>query len=807
MVLLERSEHLDVLSVALGEAQHGAGRIVLLGGEAGIGKSALVEQFIRTRCATATVLLGGCDALFTPRPLGPFLDMAPDLPVEAPHLMSGQTDWRALSATILTWLRATGRPVVLVVEDAHWADEATLDLLTFLGRRIQQTSALLLITYRDDELAPHHPLRRLLGDLPSSAAHRLSLQTLSQQAVATLAEQAGLAAAELYANTGGNPFFVTEMLAHADAHVPVTVRDVVLARAARLAPEARAVLDLVAIVPGALELWVVMLTLHPEPASVDACLECGLITLGPRGLTFRHELARRAVESVISPMRARALHAQTLHALTDHDAEQVPLARLVHHAVNADDAALIGQLAPRAARQASAMGALPPGAPLRLGAGAGFAGDRLDPAVDLAIRGNLDVLVFEVLAERTIALAQRRRRDGSGPGFDERLVERMAAVLPATLRQKTCVITNGGAADPRAGGLAVRDLAREQGLGSCRVAVVTGDDILARLDLGATVLETGEPLAAYRERLVSANAYLGIAPLLQALEAAPDVVIAGRTSDAALFLAPLVHRFGWALDDWNLLACGSVVGHLLECAGQLTGGYFADGLRKQVPGLARLGFPYADVRADGTAVVTKLPGTGGRVDRATCLEQLLYEVEDPARYLTPDVVVDMRGVLLEENGLDAVWVSGAIGQPAPETLKVSVGVDGGFTGTGAISYAGPGCVRRAQLAAAIVCERWAEVYQRDPAGLQLDLIGQTSCTPWRGVGAQEGAEPPEVRLRVAVQAFERRTAVDLAREVEALYTNGPAGGGGVEVAVRDTVAVLSTLVPRALVTPQVEVLE
>jgi hypothetical protein len=444
---------------------------------------------------------------------------------------------------------------------------------------------------------------------------------------------------------------------------------------------------------------------------------------------------------------------------------------------------------------------------MRLGAGAGFAGDRVDPAVELATRGGLDVLVFEVLAERTIALAQRRQRSGSGPGFDDRLTERIAAVLPAAMSQRTRIITNGGAADPRGGGLAIRETAQRLGFPGCRIAVVTGDDVLARLDLDSSiVLETGEPLAHYQGRLVSANAYLGIVPLLTALEAEPDVIVAGRTTDVALFLAPLVHRFGWALDGWDILARGSVVGHLLECAGQLTGGYFADGVRKHVPNLARLGFPYADVQADGSALVSKLPETGGRVDRMTCLEQLLYEVENPSGYLTPDVIVDMRGISLCEVGPDAVHVTGALGRPAPETLKVSVGIDGGFVGTGAISYAGPGCLARAQLAAAIIQERWADVYGRDPSALQMDLIGLTSSAPWLGVNIPVASEPPEVRLRVAVQAFERRAAVELAREVEALYTNGPAGGGGVEAAVRDTVAVISTLVPRGLVETKVEIL-
>jgi hypothetical protein len=446
-------------------------------------------------------------------------------------------------------------------------------------------------------------------------------------------------------------------------------------------------------------------------------------------------------------------------------------------------------------------------ASVRVGSGAGFAGDRIDPAIDLVARGDLDVLVFEVLAERTIALAQRRRRSGQGPGFDDRLEERVAAVLPGAMRRRTIVVTNGGAADPRGGAAAVRALARELGLPGCRVAVVTGDDVTDRLDLNAcTVLGSGEPLSGYRDRLISANAYLGTAPLVEALACEPDVVVAGRTTDPALFLAPLVRAFGWAPDDWDRLAGGTVIGHLLECGGQAIGGYFADGARKHVPDLARLGFPYVDARPDGSGTLSKLPDAGGRVDRAACLEQLLYEVEDPAAYLTPDVTVDFRAVRLEESGPDAVRVSGARGRAPPDTLKASVAVDGGFVGVGEISYAGHSCLARARLAAEIVRERWTAVHRRDAAALHASLIGLTSCTPWRGLGEPDAVEPPEVRLRVAVRDFDRRVAVALAREVESLYSNGPAGGGGVETVVRDTVALLPTLVPRDLVRPTVELL-
>ncbi len=443
---------------------------------------------------------------------------------------------------------------------------------------------------------------------------------------------------------------------------------------------------------------------------------------------------------------------------------------------------------------------------LRIGAGAGFAGDRLEPAVALVEEAKLDAIVFELLAERTIALAQRRKRTTSGVGYDERLLRRLAAVLPQALEKGTKIITNGGAADPQSAGLAVKALAQGLGLPKCRVAVVTGDEISTRLNPArCTVLETGESLSVYQERIVSVNAYLGSASLVEALAQGADVIITGRTADAALFLAPLVYRFGWSADDWPRLAAGTVVGHLLECAGQLTGGYFADGVRKTVPALARLGFPYADVDETGSALMAKLPQSGGRLDRATCLEQLLYEVEDPSRYLTPDVVVDFRQVALSEVAPDQVLVQGAVGLPAPATLKASVGIDDGFVGSGAISYAGPGCVARAQMAAAIIQERWESLYGRDATDLHITLIGQNSCTPWQPVSLPV-QEPPEVRLRLAVQSIDRQTAVDLVEEVEALYTNGPAGGGGVEMSVKPTVGILSVVVDRKLVEPRVAII-
>ncbi|KZY33449.1 ABC transporter substrate-binding protein, partial [Roseovarius sp. HI0049] len=343
---------------------------------------------------------------------------------------------------------------------------------------------------------------------------------------------------------------------------------------------------------------------------------------------------------------------------------------------------------------------------VRIGAGAGFSGDRIEPAVDLAERGALDFLVFECLAERTIALAQQAKLADPRAGYDTMLERRMRAVLPACVRAGTRIVTNMGAANPLAGAEAVRRVARDLGLTGLKVAAVTGDDVFDRIaDL--PLAETGCTAGALGERLVSANAYTGATGIVAALDAGAEVVICGRASDPALFLAPLVHSYGWAMDDWARLGRGTLVGHLLECAAQVTGGYFADPGVKDVPDLARIGFPLAEVDPDGNAVITKLAGTGGMVTRATCTEQLLYEIHDPAAYLQPDVVADFTGVSFEEIGPDRIAVTGGAGHPATGRLKVAAGYRDGWIGEGQISYAGPGCVARGRLAIEIVGARLA----------------------------------------------------------------------------------------------------
>jgi hypothetical protein len=440
---------------------------------------------------------------------------------------------------------------------------------------------------------------------------------------------------------------------------------------------------------------------------------------------------------------------------------------------------------------------------IRIGAGAGFSGDRIEPAVELVEHGLLDYLVFECLAERTIALAHQARRKNPAGGYDPLLEARMRAVLPGCRRQGVRIISNMGAANPIAAAHRVIELARDLGLKGLKVAALTGDDVL-ELALGENpVLLTGAGRVGDigRDRILSANAYLGADGIVEALGRGADVVIAGRVADPSLFLGPLIHAFGWRPDDWDLLGRGVLVGHLLECAGQLTGGYFADPGVKPVPGLARLGFPYAEVSADGAAVVSKVAGSGGRVDLSTVKEQLLYELSDPSAYLTPDVTADFSAVRLEQVGPDAVGLSGARGRPAPGQLKVSVGYLDGYAGEGQIAYAGVQAAERGRLALEIVRERLAltGVVVEE---LRCELIGVDAIV--HGADGDASYTPREVRARVAGRCATLQEAHAIGAEVEALYTNGPAGGGGVTRSASAVVAIASTLLPRDRIRPQVD---
>ena len=435
---------------------------------------------------------------------------------------------------------------------------------------------------------------------------------------------------------------------------------------------------------------------------------------------------------------------------------------------------------------------------LRIGSGAGFAGDRLEPAVILAERGGLQYLGLECLAERTIALAQLRRLKEPAEGYDVLLARRMELLLPIIKKKRVRLITNMGAANPIAAAELIVEIAKRRKL-DIKVAAVTGDDVLKLMRPTDRVLETGGPLSAY-QWLVSANAYLGVDALLPALATGADIIITGRVADPSLFLAPAAYEYGWQPDDLERMARGTVMGHLLECAGQITGGYCADPGRKDIPDFAHIGFPYADVDHDGNCVIGKPADTGGAINLITAKEQLLYEVTDPHAYVTPDITADFTTVRLKQAGANRVAVSGATGKPRSPTLKVSIGYHAGYVGEGEISYAGANALKRAQLAGEVVQARLKGAFTE----MRVDYIGSTSL---HGKSYDEAARPYEVRLRIAARAATREKAALVGEEVEALWTNGPGGGGGARKYVHEQVGVISGLIAREKIKSEVTVRE
>ena len=445
------------------------------------------------------------------------------------------------------------------------------------------------------------------------------------------------------------------------------------------------------------------------------------------------------------------------------------------------------------------------GETLAIGGGAGFSGDRTDaagPVVDTLIaRGGPAALIFETLAERTLALAQIARRQSPDAGYEPQLDRFVGPVLRRCVEHRIPIIGNFGAANPRAAARRLHALARELGLRSLRVGVVEGDDLSD--EPGRALL--AEHLPGGRRDFVSANVYQGAKPIADALRAGAQIVVTGRVADPSLAVGPAMAHYGWAEDDWPELGRATMAGHLLECGAQVTGGYFADPGLKDVPDLAHVGFPIAEVAADGSFTIGKAANTGGLVDARTVKEQLLYEVHDPAAYLTPDVVADISAAEVRELGRDRVAVDGVRGHPRTATLKVNAWFDGGWLGEAEISYAGPNAEARARLAAEIVRGRIGGALD-----VRFDLIGVLSVFADDG-GRLLATRPPgaarDVRLRAAAVHAERARVERLLEEVTTLYTCGPAGGGGVRTSLRSRLSTVSCLVPRERVPACFEILE
>jgi len=446
---------------------------------------------------------------------------------------------------------------------------------------------------------------------------------------------------------------------------------------------------------------------------------------------------------------------------------------------------------------------------IRIGAGQGFYGDSLLPALDVARYGQVQYISFDTLAELTLAILQKGRAKDPNAGYAKDVVPAMKALLPLAREKGFRLVTNAGGINPSGATRAVARVAQELGLSGLRIATVTGDDILSRLDeltaAGADLhdKDTGASLSTVRDRLLFANVYLGAEPIARGLAQGADVVITGRTTDTGQFLGPLQYEFGWGPDDHDQMAAGILLGHLMECSGQVSGGNFS-GDWWNVPDLERIGFPIAEVSEDGTFILTKALGTGGRVSVETVKQQLLYEIHDPGTYITPDVIADFSRVRLEQVGPDRVRVSGARGRQAPPTLKALMGYSDGWMGEGYVSFCWPDAYAKAQRAEAIIRRR-LEMWGVRPQEVLAEYIGVNQLHG--GLSPAADPELSEVRLRVAVRTGTRDEAEKVAREFPPLLLSGPptASAIGGTPAPRELLGLWSCLIPRELVEPGVKV--
>lgn len=443
---------------------------------------------------------------------------------------------------------------------------------------------------------------------------------------------------------------------------------------------------------------------------------------------------------------------------------------------------------------------------LRIGSGSGWWGDRISPAEQSAREGALDYLCFETMAEATISTAQvRARADASFPGYDTYLEDRMAAVLPHCIANGTRIVSNQGWINPLGAARTVRQMLDDLGRPDWKVAAVTGSVITEALrGSEVAILETGKPLSSLGDTLISAEAYLGTEAIVEALAQGAHVVITGRVADPALFLAPMIHAFGWGAGDHLLRARGAAIGHLLECGAQLTGGYFSDPGVKDIPEPWNLGFPIAEVTPDGSATFSKIAGTGGLLNRQTVLEQMFYEVHDPANYITPDAVVNFTTAVIEEVGPDRVRVSGISGKPATDSYKVSIGAQEGFVGEDMFFYAGPGARAKAELAKRILAERFS-IVGLQAQDIRMDILGVDAI---HGAASPDPAcEPYEVAVRVAARCLTRAEAAKVGREVDGMAVSGIASTGKrvpFQDRVREVIGIWSALVDRSAARGQVE---
>lgn len=452
---------------------------------------------------------------------------------------------------------------------------------------------------------------------------------------------------------------------------------------------------------------------------------------------------------------------------------------------------------------------------VRIAGGQGFWGDWLEAPYRQVTGGPVDYLMMDYLAEVTMSILQKQKSRDSTRGYATDFIPQMDRIVPIIVERGIKVIANAGGVNPRGCALALAEVARKRGLsGKLKIGIVTGDDLLERLDgllaRGHQLanLDTGHPLRDVRDRVVSANAYLGAAPVVEALQKGAHVVITGRVTDTGLTLGPLMHAFGWASDDWDRIAAGTVAGHIIECGAQCSGGNYLKEW-KRVPDLAHVGYPIVEARPDGTFDVIKHPNTGGRIDVAGVTEQLVYEMGDPRTYITPDGVADFTTIQLKQAGKDRVQVSGVRGKPATDKLKVSVAYFFGYKAIGTLVYAWPDALAKAQAADRILRQRLQDLKLEFDA-IHTEFVGANAT---HGPLAMKGLDPddlPEVQLRIGVRSPEKARVDRFTREIAPLILNGPpsvTGFAGGRPKPEEIVAYWPALIDKTLVKPVVEIMD
>lgn len=441
---------------------------------------------------------------------------------------------------------------------------------------------------------------------------------------------------------------------------------------------------------------------------------------------------------------------------------------------------------------------------IRIASGAGYAGDRIEPAIDVIKNGNINYIIFECLAERTIAIAQSEKIKNREKGYNSLLEERFNAILPLISEKNIKVITNMGAANPISAIKKVKELVKSKNLKNLKLAAVVGDDILPNLEKYSEnkILEFNSQLKDIKENIVSANVYLGTEGILEALKNGANIIITGRCADPSLFLAPLIYEFNWNKENYDLIAKGIMAGHLLECGAQVSGGYYSIPTKNEIPDLWNVGFPIAEIYDNGEVIVTKTNTTSGKVSLGTCKEQLLYEVHNPKEYITPDGVANFTTISLKELERNKVLLTGATGKERPKNLKVSIGYKDCFIGEAEISYGGSLSFEKAKIAKNII-EKRIEFRKLTFEEIKYDYIGFNSLYDSSISSKISSNNHSEVRLRVAVRTKNKEAAKKIVDEVETLYTNGPSGGGGVTKKIEEVISICSIFVPRTDINQEV----